>query len=184
LGAVIDTPRLQLREWEDEDIPAFSLINQDPHVLEFLPGPLTPKETEDFVARIRNHFQTHGFGLWTVCLKETQEFIGYVGLNVPGFEAHFTPCVEIGWRFGSQHWGKGYATEAAQHVLSWGFEFGLKEIVSFTVPANTRSIRVMEKIGMTRNPKDNFLHPKIPAHHRLAVHVLYRCSGNENLAPQ
>ena len=107
------------------------------------------------------------------------DFIGYVGLNIPTFEAAFTPCVEIGWRLAAGHWGKGYATEAARAVLDYGFgSLGLKEIVSFTVPANVRSQAVMQRIGMTRDPAGDFNHPHIPQGHPLRRHVLYRLPQN------
>lgn len=171
----IETNRLILREWLDKDLDAFAQINQDPKVIEFLPAALTTDETAEWIERIQYEFREHGFGLWAVELKSTGEVIGYVGLNIPRFKAHFTPCVEIGWRIGSAHWGKGYATEAAHEVIKHGFQrLGLKEIVSFTVPANIRSIRVMEKIGMTRDAHDDFMHPMLPADHALARHVLYK----------
>jgi RimJ/RimL family protein N-acetyltransferase len=171
---IIQTNRLILREWKDKDLEAFARLNQDPKVLEFLSAPLTFEESADWIKRINQHFKEHGFGLWAATLT-TGEFIGYIGLNVPAFAAHFTPCVEIGWRLASAFWEKGYATEGAQAVLEYGFnQLGLKEIVSFTVPANTRSIRIMEKIGMKRDLSGDFHHPKLPKDHRLSLHVLYR----------
>lgn len=172
---IIETERLILREWQNEDLPAFSRINQDPQVLEFLPAPLTVQETADWIKRIQQHFKEHSYGLYAATLKSTGELIGYIGLNIPAFESHFTPCVEIGWRLASEHWGYGYATEGAKAVLEYGFDRAeLKEIVSFTVPANQRSIAVMEKIGMSRNESDDFRHPKLPLDHPLSLHVLYR----------
>jgi RimJ/RimL family protein N-acetyltransferase len=108
-------------------------------------------------------------------------FIGFVGLSVPRFEAHFTPCVEIGWRLAYEYWGRGYATEAARAVLDFGFQqLALREIVSFTTTANLRSRAVMERIGMTRTPADDFDNPGVPAGHALRRHVLYR----KNAAPE
>jgi RimJ/RimL family protein N-acetyltransferase len=102
-------------------------------------------------------------------------FAGFVGLSVPRFEAHFAPCVEIGWRLAAQHWGHGYATEGARAALAFGFgTLGLEEIVAFTAPRNVRSRRVMEKIGMTYDPADDFDHPLLPEGHPLRRHVLYR----------
>ncbi len=176
----IETEHLILREWQPEDLPPFAAINQDPQVMQFLRKPLTPSETAAMVEKIQRHFQQHGFGLFACVLKETSTCIGYVGLNVPDFEAHFTPCVEIGWRLSSRVWGKGYATEAALAVLEFGFtQCRLQEIVSFTVPANARSIRVMEKIGMTRDLKGDFYHPKLPPEHPLRLHLLYRITKQE-----
>ena len=116
-----------------------------------------------------------GFCLWAVELKSTGEFIGFIGLNYVDWPAHFTPAVEVGWRLGSQFWGHGYATEGAKAAVDFGFKkCGLKEIVSFTVPANIRSIKVMERIGMKRDLDGDFAHPKLPDDHRLSKHILYR----------
>ena len=171
----IETRRLLLRPWRAEDLAPFAALNADPRVMEFLPKPLTREES---VARVRQeaeHFARHGFGKWAVQVKDGPPFIGYVGLAVASFEAHFTPCVEIGWRLAADHWGKGYATEGARAVLAFAFErAGLAEVVSFTVPANVRSRRVMERIGMTHSPADDFDHPSLPEGHPLRRHVLYR----------
>ena len=178
---VIETERLILRTWEDKDIEPMAAIDQDPKVCEYLPGVGNRAATEAFIQRIIKHYHERGFSLYAVELKATHDpslkhagtgFIGFLGLMAPSFEAHFTPAVEIGWRLASKHWGKGYATEGAKAVLKYGFEtIGLKEIVSFTVPANTRSIRVMEKIGMKRDLLGDFHHPRIPKDHPLSLHV-------------
>lgn len=176
----IETERLLLREWRDEDLLPFFHINQDSKVTEFLRKKYSLEETREFIERIKKHFKNHGFGLWAVILKETGEFIGYIGLAAPTFQAPFTPCFEIGWRLGSQYWGKGYATEGAKAVRDAAFNvFQLDEIVSFTVPENKRSIRVMEKIGMKHNPADDFRHPSLPLNHRLSAHVLYRLKKSD-----
>ncbi|MBI2743595.1 MAG: GNAT family N-acetyltransferase [Chlamydiales bacterium] len=176
----IETQRLILREWKPEDLIPFAEINQDPKVMECLLKPLTLEESAAMMERMQNHFKEHGFGPFACVVKETDELIGFVGLYVPNFEAHFTPCVEIGWRLSSKAWGKGYATEAARAVLKAAFgEYGLREVVSFTVPKNLRSIAVMEKIGMKRDMKGDFLHPKIPAGHPLHQHILYRITRDE-----
>src|SRR3954453_22258624 len=133
----LSTARLLLRPWRDEDLAPFAAMNSDPRVMEFFPKPLDRAESEAMAERIRGHFARHGFGLWAVEVPGVSAFIGFVGLSVPTFEAHFTPCVEIGWRLAAEHWGRGYATEAAGAVLEFGFRrLGLAEIVSFTVPAN------------------------------------------------
>jgi RimJ/RimL family protein N-acetyltransferase len=171
----IQTDRLRLRRWLPDDRVPFALLNADPRVTEFLPGPLARAESDALAARIEAHFTQHGFGLWAVDVINGAPFIGFIGLSVPAFVAHFTPCVEIGWRLSADHWGCGYATEGAGAVLAFGFDrLGLEEIVSFTVPDNVRSRRVMEKIGMTYAPADDFDHPSLPAGHRLRRHVLYR----------
>jgi RimJ/RimL family protein N-acetyltransferase len=102
-------------------------------------------------------------------------FAGFIGLSVPSFEAEFTPCVEVGWRLAADCWGAGYATEGAQAAIAFGFDaLILSEIVSFTVPGNLRSRRVMERLGMSRSPTDDFDHPSLPLGHPLRRHVLYR----------
>jgi len=171
----LTTERLILRPWREADREPFARINSDPAVMEFFPALLTPAESDALVDRVEAHFAAHGFGVWATELKSTGEFIGFVGLWRPSFEAHFTPCVEIGWRLAAAHWGKGLATEAAQAAIDYAFsEQGLNQIVSFTAIENARSRRVMEKIGMTRDPADDFDHPALPEGHRLRRHVLYR----------
>ena len=126
-------------------------------------------------ARVIETLEARGFGLWAVEVPGSIPFAGFVGLSIPRFEVHFTPCVEIGWRLAREAWGHGYATEGAEAALKHGFDVvGLPEIVSFTVPANLRSWRVMEKIGMRRDPADDFDHPLLPDGHRLKRHLLYR----------
>jgi RimJ/RimL family protein N-acetyltransferase len=143
--------------------------------MEHFPAPLTRAESDAMVDRIEAAFESNGFGLWAVEVLGGAPFIGFVGLAVPTFEAHFTPAVEVGWRLAREHWGRGYATEAARAALEFGFgSVGLDEIVSFTVPANVRSRTVMERLGMTHDPKDDFDHPRIPPGNPLRRHVLYR----------
>lgn len=143
--------------------------------MEFLPAPLSPQESDRFVERIERHIQDHGFGLSAVELRQDHSFIGFIGLAVPSFQAKFTPCVEIGWRLSADHWGRGLATEGAREVIRCAFEIlKLDALVSFTAPANIRSRRVMEKLGMARDPADDFDHPNLPQGHPLRRHVLYR----------
>jgi RimJ/RimL family protein N-acetyltransferase len=171
----MQTARLLLRRWSPGDRTPFARMNADPRVMEFYPAPLTPAQSDALVGRIEDHFAQHGFGLWAAELHATGQFIGYIGLSIPSFQAHFTPCVEIGWRLDADHWGRGLATEGARAVLDHAFKvLALPEVVSFTTPANLRSIRVMQKLGFTRNPADDFDHPNLPAGHRLRRHVLYR----------
>ncbi|MBL7481108.1 GNAT family N-acetyltransferase [Legionella bononiensis] len=170
----LETSRLILRDWKDEDVSPFFLMNQDPKVMEYFPGVWTMDMVHSFITRMKSQLVNKGFTLWAVEEKETQAFIGFIGLNAPSWEAHFTPCVEIGWRLASSSWGKGYATEGAQAVLEFAFHhLKLKKVVSFTVPDNLRSRRVMEKIGMTRVSDGDFLHPNLEPSHPLARHVLY-----------
>ena len=171
----MQTTRLLLRRWRDTDREPFARINADPRVMKFYPARLTRAESDALIARIEAHFDRHGFGLWAAELFSTGEFLGYIGLSVPSFQAHFTPCVEIGWRLDADCWGQGLATEGAAAVVDHAFTaLGLPEVVSFTTPANLRSIRVMQKLGMTRNADDDFDHPGLPQGHRLRRHVLYR----------
>jgi RimJ/RimL family protein N-acetyltransferase len=172
------TERLLLRRWRPEDRAPFAALNADPHVVEFLARASTRKESDAFAAGIEADFDRNGFGLWAVEILGGAPFAGFIGLATPRFDAHFTPCVEIGWRLAAEHWGRGYATEGARAALAFGFEsVGLTEIVSFTTEANVRSRRVMEKIGMTRDPAEDFDHPRLPAGHPLRRHVLYRLSA-------
>ena len=169
------TERLVLRPWRPSDVAPFAALNADPVVMEHFPACLTHAETEALVARIDAHFARHGFGLWAVEVPGVTGFAGYVGLAVPRFEAHFTPCVEVGWRLARAAWGKGYATEGAREALDFAFgRAGLAEVVSFTALPNHRSIAVMERLGMVRDPDEDFDHPALPEGHRLRRHVLYR----------
>jgi RimJ/RimL family protein N-acetyltransferase len=169
------TDRLILRRWRDADRESFARMNRDAVVMEFFPALLSCEESDAMVDRIETHFTERGFGLWVAELRETGEFTGYIGLAVPRFAAAFTPCVEIGWRLASGHWGRGLATEGARAVVDYAFgDLGLPELVSFTVPANLRSRRVMEKLGMTHDPGGDFDHPSIAESHPLRRHVLYR----------
>ncbi len=171
----IRTPRLRLRRWRALDLAPFAAMNADPRVVLHLPGPMTREASDALVARIEANFASRGFDVFAVEVPGVASFIGFVGLTVPRFEAAFTPCVEIGWRLAFEHWGRGYATEAARASLEFGFtRLALDEIVSFTVPANLRSRAVMGRIGMTHDPRDDFDHPALPAGHRLRPHVLYR----------
>ena len=169
------TERLILRAWRDSDLAPFARLNDDPVVMEFMSRRLTRDESDAFAARIRADMDARGWGLWAVEIKDGAPFAGYVGLSVPGFDAHFTPCVEVGWRLARAHWGQGYAGEAAAACLRFGFEtLILQQIVSFTASVNQRSIRVMEKIGMTRDRAGDFEHPRLAPGNPLRPHVLYR----------
>jgi RimJ/RimL family protein N-acetyltransferase len=172
---IVTTERLILRHWRDSDREPFARMNADTRVMAFFPRILSSLESDSMVDEIQAHFRQHGFGLCAVELRRDQNFIGFIGLSVPSFEAHFTPCVEIGWRLAADYWGLGLATEGAEAIVRYGFEdLGLDEMVSLTVPANTRSRRIMEKLGMTHDAADDFDHPRLPDEHSLRRHVLYR----------
>lgn len=171
----LSTDRLLLRGWRACDREPFFQINADPRVCEHFVRPLDRAESDALTDRIEAHFARHGFGLWAVEVPGVAPLIGFVGLAVPRFEAAFMPCVEVGWRLSADFWGRGYATEAARAALAFGFETqGLDEIVSFTVPANVRSRKVMERLGMRLDPDGDFEHPHVPEGHRLRRHLLYR----------
>jgi len=175
METALRTERLVLRRWREEDRLPFQRMNSDARVMEFFPGLLSAEESDALVGRIEDHFDRHGFGPLAAELIENHAFVGFVGLMVPEFEAPFTPAVEIGWRLGAEHWGMGLATEAARAVVRYAFDvLELDGLVSFTVPGNLRSRRVMERIGMTHDPRDDFEHPKLPVGHPLRHHVLYR----------
>ena len=168
MTAALHTARLLLRQWRDDDFAAFAELSADPAVMEYLvplPG---------WVARKRAHWEKVGFGQWVVEIPDEASFVGVVGLETVSYEAPFTPAVEVAWRLARAYWGKGYATEAARAALDYGFdELGLIEIVALTVSANWRSRRVMERLGMTRAPEDDFDHPRLPEG-PLKRHVLCR----------
>lgn len=166
------TERLILRAWTDADLEPFAAMNADPAVMEHFPAALDRAGSDATAARIRAHFERHGYGLWAVEVQGGAPFIGFTGLQVTPFREEW---IEIGWRLARAHWGRGYATEAARAALAFAFDaLGLAEVVSMTVPANARSRSVMEKLGLRRDPADDFDHPRIPEGSPLRRHVLYR----------
>ena len=172
---MIRTDRLLLRRWTDADRPPFAAMNADPRVMEHLQGLMSPEASGAFVDRIERHWDEHGWGLWAVEVPDVVPFVGYVGLWPADYVAD--GMVEVGWRLASGQWGKGYATEAAREALRFGFdEVGFDEIVSFTVPQNVRSRRVMERIGLVRDAPGDFDHPRVDpvAYPHLVPHVFYR----------
>jgi len=155
-NAVLTTSRLRLRPWRDKDLEPYAALNADARVREFFPGTMTADESAASMRHIREHFARHGFGLWAAEEIGGAPFIGFIGLAIPVFDAHFMPCVEVGYRLAFDHWSRGYATEGARAALEFGFESaGLDEIVSMTTVTNVRSRRVMTKLGMTHNPADD-----------------------------
>lgn len=169
------TERLLLRAWRESDRDPFAALNADPVVMEHFPAPLSRAESDALVDRIKAAFDEQGWGLWAVEVPGEADFIGFIGLAIPRFEAPFTPCVEVGWRLARSAWGRGYAPEGATEALRFAFdEMGLDEVLSFTSVGNTKSRRVMEKIGLTHDPTADFDHPNVPPGHRIRRHVLYR----------
>jgi RimJ/RimL family protein N-acetyltransferase len=171
----LTTDRLLLRQWRDSDREPFAALNADPAVMEHFPALQTREVSDALIDRNIAAIDERGWGLWALEVRETGEFIGFTGLSVPSFEAHFMPAVEIGWRLAKGAWGNGYATEAARASLAHGFgPGGLEEIVSFTATTNVPSQRVMQRIGMRHDEAGDFDHVRLPAGHRLQRHVLYR----------
>lgn len=168
----IETDRLILRSWKSEDLPLFAAMNKDARVMRYFPATLTDEQTESFYNRIQSEFERNGWGLYAVELKSSGMFIGYVGLHEIGFDADFTPGVEIGWRLAEEYHNQGLATEAAKVVLKLAKKKGLHRLYSFTAKQNTPSERVMQKIGMIK--VGEFEHPTIPEHSPLRTHVLYQ----------
>ena len=170
----LETNRLHLRQWREEDLPTFARLNADPEVMRYFPTPLSRTESDFFAEKCRRIISKKGWGFWALELKESGEFIGFTGLNEPSSPLSFSPCVEVGWRLIRNAWRKGYATEAATESLKFAFgDLNLDDVISFTAVANARSRAVMERLGFT-NTDQNFLHPDIPQGHSLAEHVLYK----------
>ena len=177
---MIRTDRLLLRRWRDADRDPFAALNADPAVMEHMQGLMPRERSDDFVDRIEAHWEEHGWGLWAVEVAGVAPFVGYVGLWPADYLA--PGVVEVGWRLAREHWGHGYATEAAGEALRVGFsDVGLPEIVSFTVPQNVRSRRVMERIGLMRDPSRDFDHPRVDpvVYPQLVRHVFYRLRREE-----
>lgn len=172
------TPRLLLRRWRPSDREPLARLNADPEVMEHFPGVLDRAASDALADRLEAHRAEHGFGPWAIEVVGGAPFVGFVGLARVGFEAPFTPAVEILWRLTRAAWGHGYASEAAREACRVAFaELGLPELVSFTVPANLRSRAVMERLGMVRDAAEDFDHPRLDEGHPLRRHVLYRLSA-------
>lgn len=179
---MIFTERLLFRQWQESDLEPLIRMNKDPQVIEFMHGPLTREESENRAATYKKHIETHGWGRWAISIPDQADFIGWIGLCPVVFTLPFLSptLVEVGWRLLPEFWGKGYATEGAKACLKYGFEtLKLNEIVSLTVAANTRSKRVLEKIGLNHSPEDAFEHPKVQDGSPLKRQLLYRLKQKE-----
>jgi RimJ/RimL family protein N-acetyltransferase len=173
----LDTARLRLRQWCDEDLGPFARLNADPEVMAFFPSRLERAASDAMASRIRGAIAERGWGFWAVEERASGVFIGFIGLQPPAARLPFSPCIEIGWRLARAYWGKGYATEGARASLRAGFEqLGLGEIVSFTALGNRRSRAVMERLGMLEDAQAAFDHPSVPEASPLRAHCLYRLS--------
>lgn len=180
---MIETERLILRKFTSADADAFAAMNADPQVMRYFPGVMSRADSDGFLARLMEMSEQSDVSLYALEMRDTGKMIGFTGLSRPTYETPFTPCVEIGWRLIPSAWGKGLACEAARASLVFGFvDLGLAEIVSFTTVANQPSRKLMERLNMTRDPADDFDHPKLANDHPLVRHVLYRLSLEEWLA--
>lgn len=174
----LQTSRLLLRKWRAEDLPLFAKLNANPEVMKHFPATLSQEESDQLARSIQKEMREKPYGLWAVEIPQVAPFIGFVGLHEVGFAASFTPAIEIGWRIDAPYWGKGYATEAANHVLGYAFQsLQLEKLVSFTAKLNTRSMKLMERIGLRY--KCDFEHPKLEPGHPLRSHVLYQLTKAE-----
>jgi RimJ/RimL family protein N-acetyltransferase len=178
----MESPRIVLRQWKDSDLGRLAEMNADPDVMRFFTKSLTRAESAAMLERLRGVIELKGWGLWAVDVDGL--LAGFAGLWEPAFVSHFTPCVEIGWRFRKEYWGRGIARRAALEAESFAFRtLGLPELVSYTARGNARSRRLMERLGFSRDPRDDFLHPMLPEGHPLKAHVLYRKRANDPPGP-
>ncbi|WP_028449573.1 GNAT family N-acetyltransferase [Chitinibacter tainanensis] len=171
----LTTERLILRDWRASDLPAFAAMSADPDVMRYFPAVLSPSESEAYISLFRDRLHEHGWGFWALELRDSGEFIGMAGLNIPRVALPFMPCVEIGWRLAKPYWRQGLALEAASAALEFGFtQLNLDEIVSFTALSNLRSQALMLRLGMQLDAAGEFDHPVLAVDHPLRRHCLYR----------
>lgn len=171
----LETLRLILRPWREEDRAPFAAMNADALVMKHFPAPLERPESDALMDALIGHFTDKGWGFWALEVPGVAPFAGFVGLEHVGGGAPFAPAVEIGWRLAHAHWGHGYATEGARACVDFAFrELKLPGIVSYTTPVNKRSRRLMERLGMHHDPAGDFDHPDIPAQNPACRQVLYR----------
>jgi RimJ/RimL family protein N-acetyltransferase len=171
----LHTQRLQLRNWQASDLPRFAALNNDAQVMQHFPERFNREQSDALAARIQRHIEQYGFGVWVLESHKQPGMIGILGMQHVLFDSAFTPAVEIAWRLLPAYWQQGLATEAAQAALRFAFErLELSQLLAFTVPANQPSQALMLRLGMLRDPADDFLHPLLPKNHPLRPHVLYR----------
>ena len=181
MTSIIETPRIRLRGWTDADFEPWSRLFADPIVMEFFPQTYESEESIPQAKRAREEFERNGYGWFIAEVKDRFPFAGIIALRKVPFEAHFTPAYEIGWLFFPQAWGRGYATEAARAALDYAFgTLGWHEVVAITSTLNLRSQRVMQRLGMTHDVREDFDHPKLPMGHPLQRHVLYRIQKDDS----
>lgn len=174
----LQTPRLYLSAWRDDDLAELATLCADEQVMRHFPAALNREQSQTLLRRLQEHFSQHGFTFWALRRRQDGRFIGMTGLAHVGFQAAFTPAVEIGWRLLPDHWGQGYAQEAARAALDCAFgRLALERVVSFTATVNTPSQRVMQALGM--RPAGGFEHPALAAGHPLRQHLLYEMTRSE-----
>ncbi|HWW90863.1 MAG TPA: GNAT family N-acetyltransferase [Solirubrobacteraceae bacterium] len=178
-GPELRTERLLLRRWRTSDLEPCAAMNADPRVMENFPAALSRRESDAFIERMEACFEDCGYGLWALELPGEASFIGCVGLLAVGNELPFAPAVEVGWRLAPAHWGTGLAAEAASAAIAFAFDrLRLRELVAYTAERNVRSRRLMDRLGMSHDPAEDFAHPGLPVGHPLAPHVLYRLGSS------
>jgi RimJ/RimL family protein N-acetyltransferase len=174
----IETPRLVLRQWNDDDVERWADMNADPRVMEFFPGTTARERSQQQAALMREDLEKNGYGWFVMERKDRAGFAGVLALDDIRYEMPFRPLREIGWRLPVESWGQGYATEGARALLRFAFdELRWPQVVAMTAVINTRSRRVMEKLGMTHDPSEDFDHPRVPDELAIKRHVLYRISS-------
>ncbi len=177
----IVTERLHLRSVRSDDLGVVLGLGADERVMTSVGGVLTADQCVAWLDRQLGQWRAHGLGPFAV--ERGGAFVGFVGLSRADFDAGLIPAVEIAWRLAFDHWGKGYATEAARAVIDDAFaRLGLTEVAAVTTPSNTRSRRVMDRLGMVHSPNETFEHPRVPEGEPLRTHVVYRLA-RENWSP-
>lgn len=167
-----ETKRLVFRDWNEQDLNEFRIMNKDTRVMEYFKKILNKEETDRFYNAIQDEFRNYGYGLYAVETRHNNDFIGFIGFHWANFNSQFTPCIEIGWRLKYEAWGNGFATEGAKACLKYGFDtLGFNKIYSFTSKINLPSENVMKKVGMVKVME--FEHPNIMENNPLRKHVLY-----------
>lgn len=183
-GPQLRTERLLLRRWRPADREPFARINADALVMEHFPGLQSPQASDEMIGRFEQGFEHDGFGPWAVEIPGEMQLAGFVGLMRVRRELPFAPAVEVGWRLTPAAWGRGIAQEAAVAAIDFGFgRARLRQLVAMTTVANTRSRRLMERLGMSRDAGADFMHPLISPHDQTAPHVLYRLTAAQWAAP-